>query len=308
MIEIIPNWHPMLVHFTVGLLSASTFLFLARFLMKPGAFKTQAETAALWMLWLGAGFTVLTVAAGFYAFTTVGHDAPSHAAMKEHRNLGLPTAAVFLALAGYSFARFRKSKPLPGFFPWAMAAAAILLGVTAWHGAELVYRHGLGVMSLPEVEGEGHSHDAAEGGPAMTMNTDMSAPMQMAADLATPEGTVAAFHAALKHGDGAAAQALLDPAVLIFESGYVERSAAEYAGHHLPADMAFSGAMSQTVTSRTVEWVGEVAVVTSETRTQGTYKDKAYDLVGTETMTLRRSGEGWLITHIHWSSRPAEAK
>jgi uncharacterized membrane protein len=29
MIEIIPNWHPLLVHFTVGLLSTSVLFYLA---------------------------------------------------------------------------------------------------------------------------------------------------------------------------------------------------------------------------------------------------------------------------------------
>ena len=38
-----------------------------------------------------------------------------------------------------------------------------LLGVTGWHGGELVYRHGLGVMSLPVAEGEGHDHVHADG-------------------------------------------------------------------------------------------------------------------------------------------------
>ncbi len=33
-----------------------------------------------------------------------------------------------------------------------------LLLFTAWLGAELVYRYGLGVMSLPQSENEDHSH------------------------------------------------------------------------------------------------------------------------------------------------------
>jgi len=348
MIEIIPNWHPVFVHFTVGLLAASTLVFLAALLLKPSALKTEAETAALWMLWLGAGFTILTVAAGLYAYATVGHDDPSHAAMKEHRNLALPTAAAFLALAVYSLMRVRRKKILPAFFPWLMLAAAVLLGVTAWHGAELVYRHGLGVMALPQAEGEGHGHDTAdesmatdmrtpmeaEGdghghdvadkGMAMDMETpmetqgeghdhdaadegmamDMGTPMEVAADRSTPEGTVEAFHAALKHGDAAAAKESLDPDVLIYESGYAERSAAEYAGHHLPADMDFAGTMDHAVITRAIQRMGDLAVVTSEGQTRGMYKDKAYDLLSTETVILKRAGGGWVITHIHWSSHP----
>ena len=45
-----------------------------------------------------------------------------------------------------------------------------------------------------------------------------------------------------------------------------------------------------------------MAWIASEGRTTGTYKGKALDLVTTETMVLRRSGHGWKIVHIHWSS------
>ncbi|MCF6301365.1 MAG: hypothetical protein L3J52_09655 [Proteobacteria bacterium] len=41
--------------------------------------------------------------------------------------------------------------------------AFLLLGITAFKGGELVYRYGLGVMSLPEVEGEGHAHGGSNG-------------------------------------------------------------------------------------------------------------------------------------------------
>jgi uncharacterized membrane protein/ketosteroid isomerase-like protein len=303
MIEIIPNWHPLLVHFTIGLLGASTLLFLGRLLMKPGTRTNHVETAALWMLWLGAAFTILTLAAGFYAFATVGHDAPSHEAMKEHRNLALATATAFFALAGLSFFRLRMGKPLPGFFPWAMAAAAVLLGFTAWHGAELVYRHGLGVLALPKVEGEEHHPHADEAD--MVMDMKMETAGGMATDLAAPEGTVEAFHAALKHGDGAAAMGLLDPEVVIYESGYVERSAAEYAGHHLAADMEFSHDMDTAYLDRRVEREGGIATVASETSTTGTFKGKDYEFRGTETVVLKQTEQGWRITHIHWSSHPA---
>ena len=34
MIEIIPNWHPILVHFTIGLLAISTALYAAGYALK----------------------------------------------------------------------------------------------------------------------------------------------------------------------------------------------------------------------------------------------------------------------------------
>ena len=114
--------------------------------------------------------------------------------------------------------------------------------------------------------------------------------------------TVDAFHAALRRGDQKAAAALLAGDALIFESGGVERTKAEYAASHLPADAQFSGAVSSVVTHRIGASQGTSAWVASEGRTTGTYKGKTVDMLTTETMILRRMHGGWKIVHVHWSS------
>ena len=114
--------------------------------------------------------------------------------------------------------------------------------------------------------------------------------------------TVDAFHAALQRGDARAAAALLADDALIFESGRAERSKAEYAAHHLPADAEFSRAVSSVVTRRAGQADGGSAWIATEGRTTGTYKGKPLDLMTTETMVLRRTGGAWKIIHIHWSS------
>jgi ketosteroid isomerase-like protein len=113
---------------------------------------------------------------------------------------------------------------------------------------------------------------------------------------------VDAFHAALRRADTKAAAMLLADDVLIFESGGVERTKAEYAAHHLPADAEFSRSVSSLVTRRTVHSDGSLAWVASEGRTTGTYKGKRLDLLTTETMILRDVGGTWRIIHVHWSS------
>jgi ketosteroid isomerase-like protein len=110
------------------------------------------------------------------------------------------------------------------------------------------------------------------------------------------------FHAALKRGDTGAAVTLLAADALIFESGSVERSKAEYASHHLAADAAFAGATMHSMTRRSGSAVGDVAWIASEGKTTGIYKDRAIDSVSTETMILRRTNRAWQIVHIHWSS------
>ena len=114
--------------------------------------------------------------------------------------------------------------------------------------------------------------------------------------------TVDAFHTALAAGDTKQALVLLADDVLIYEGGGAETSKAEYAAHHLEADMAFLKGVKQSVSARTAQASGDVAWVTSQGETTGTYKDKTIDSASTETIVLRRNNEQWKIVHIHWSS------
>jgi ketosteroid isomerase-like protein len=114
--------------------------------------------------------------------------------------------------------------------------------------------------------------------------------------------SVAKFHQALQQTDLVAAAAQLSSDVLIFESGGVERSRAEYVSHHLPADAAFAKATTRTVTAQSAKAVGDLAWVATESRTSGMFKGRAINNGSTETMVLRREGGTWRIIHIHWSS------
>ena len=160
MIEIIPNWHPILVHFTIGLLSASALLYLAGAMFK----KQNLLIAARWNLWIGAGITVGTVLAGLYAYNTVAHDGLSHAAMTDHRNWAVPTAGAFMALALWAAWKQRGVRAVSPVFVIIMLLACGLLAVTGYKGGEAVYRHGIGVMRMPEVHGDGGHESHAHGG------------------------------------------------------------------------------------------------------------------------------------------------
>lgn len=114
--------------------------------------------------------------------------------------------------------------------------------------------------------------------------------------------TVSAFHDALARGDSVAALRLLAPDVQVLESGGIE-SRDEYRSHHLPGDMAYASAVPSTRTEGTVTIAGDVAWVVGTSRTTGTYRDRAINSAGAELMVLSRTGEGWRIRAVHWSSR-----
>lgn len=183
MINIIPNWHPIFVHFTVALLIAATAIHLLSRFMPNGDLASQLVIVARWNLRIGVAATLLTVAAGWYAYYTVAHDAPSHIAMTGHRNWAMTTLVAFIGIAGWEYYLSRRKKGNVWLLTGALVVAAALLLSTAWRGGELVYRYGLGVMSLPQPEGQGHSHEHG----SMPMQSD-GAPHAQSHDGAVAQG------------------------------------------------------------------------------------------------------------------------
>ncbi len=164
MIEIIPNWHPVFVHFPIVFTSASIFFFVAANLLKDKTLAAQCLLTSKWMLWAAAIFACIAAVFGWVAFNSVEHDEAGHLAMIVHRNwaLGALGALILLTALGVWSRRFA-AKPSYGFLILLIGAWLLVIS-TAWHGAELVYRHGLGVMALPDVHEEHNAamHDADE--------------------------------------------------------------------------------------------------------------------------------------------------
>lgn len=156
-------------------------------------------------------------------------------------------------------------------------------------------RHGPATKKAEHDNSDGH-HDVA----TATSNGTTSETV----DRDTPEGIVTAYGEALRAGDTDTIKALLLPNVIISEGGGAERSYAEYAGHHMPADMAFTAAVDSTVKKRNVIQNKETATVITASQVHGTFKGKTVHSKMMETMVLKRSKQGWRIAHIHWSSAP----
>ena len=323
--QMIPNWHAFLVHFTVALTLTAAALYLAAYLLRTRSIAVQMTLVARWNLLLAAMSALWTFAAGLQAYYTVAHDALSHAAMTLHLKWAIGTLALLILAAALAWRERARSVGTGPVLGVAMVLTAVTLAITGYLGAENVYRHGIGVMRLPqpEVAGGGHAHGEGEEHGDMTMDKTMDMapeatavpaneagsahrhdPGALAHTAQAPADTVDAFFKALKAGEFAAAEALLDPKVQIFESGGAERSAKEYASHHMQGDAAFLKTATQEIGTRTGDAVGDLAWVATEQRITGISRDKPVDILSTETMVLRKTADGWRIVHIHWSSRP----
>ena len=125
---------------------------------------------------------------------------------------------------------------------------------------------------------------------------------QSRADSAAVVAVVERYHRALREGDSVTALAQLADDAVIVESGSIE-SRQEYRSHHLPADIAFAGAVKGTRSPPRVSVRGDVAWTTATSSMRGKYQGKPVNPRGAELMVLTRTADGWRISAIHWSSR-----
>jgi len=272
--------------------------------------KNKADTfilVAKWTLWTGAAITVLTVIAGLDAYGSVAHDDTAHAVMKDHRTWALSTGAAILLTAIWVW----RAKAISTAIIAMSVILAGMVGATGYLGAELVYRHGIGVMRLPDVAGEGHDHeeggdhdhdhDTAEAKPeedhehegGVGHGSNQTGP-------AGPGEVSDALFAALKSGDEATISKLLADDVLILEGGHAQLSKADYMAGHMKSDMEFLAGINNEIISREASEAGDLAWVTTYTRSSGTFKRKPINTTSREFMTMRRIEGVWKITLIQW--------
>lgn len=125
---------------------------------------------------------------------------------------------------------------------------------------------------------------------------------QTSADSLRVAETVDGFHRALVAGDTAAILAALTSGARVLEGGAIE-TVAEYADHHLPADIAFAQAVQRERSGVEVTVRGDVAWAVSSSRAVGRWGEREIDSRSAELMVLERTPSGWRIAAIHWSSR-----
>lgn len=114
------------------------------------------------------------------------------------------------------------------------------------------------------------------------------------------------FHAALTAGDSARAVAMLSNDVLVLESGAIQ-TRADYLSHHLGADMKASKVSTATRSVVQVRMMGDAAYVVTKTITPPTAAEGSTGSELAELMVLSRTGAGWTIRAVHWSSRRRRA-
>jgi uncharacterized membrane protein len=151
---IIPNLHPLAVHFPIALTAVSFLFFAGARIGSSRSWAPQWSAVGHWTLWLAALSSVGTAGLGWLAFNSVKHDDVSHVAMLLHRNWALPTAIGLVVVAAWDLWRIRETYLPSVSTVLATGLLFVAVSVSGWLGGELVYRHGLGVLSLPHGDAE----------------------------------------------------------------------------------------------------------------------------------------------------------
>ena len=137
------NFHPLFVHFPIGLLFTSAIVALwAQATKRPGA-----HLVARVLLWLGTFAAAATVVSDFLGEQTVAHVAGAHDVIEEHERYAYILLGLSALLSAWALVSWRRrgAPPAPGAL-WSLGQLALLamLVLTAQEGGELVHELGVG--------------------------------------------------------------------------------------------------------------------------------------------------------------------
>ncbi len=135
--------HPLVVHLPlIAFVAAVGFDLVDAWSATP---RFRRAASVLW--WAALVGAAAAIATGLWAYGRVDHSDPAHAVMTLHRNVALATVALLLVAAIW---RWRRARSRP-----AAILAAVGLAGLVWVGdlgADLVYRHALGLPSATLAE------------------------------------------------------------------------------------------------------------------------------------------------------------
>ncbi len=148
------NFHPLLVHFPIALMSCFLLLDAIAFIFKW----RQGTKVANWFLWLGTLGALAAVSLGLQAALTVPHPDAVHEILDQHRNFGLNTTVLAVLLSIWRLFNQGNFSRL-GHFVHLLAAVLMMLNMIrgADLGGLMVYRYGVAVQAA-HIQSLGHAH------------------------------------------------------------------------------------------------------------------------------------------------------
>ena len=145
--QIIPGWHPIVVHFPLALIVTATASLSAARILRSERLASSLATLGTWNLCLGAVGVFLALGTGLAAAIGLNIDAAAHQAIAMHvKSAVLTTILVLLVSVWRGAGSLAGSRPGWGFLLLLWLATGALT-VTGYRGGQNVYRYGIGVAA-----------------------------------------------------------------------------------------------------------------------------------------------------------------
>jgi uncharacterized membrane protein len=143
--QIVPGWHPIVVHFPLALIvTAAVSLSLAR-ILRGAPLAASLANLGTWNLCLGAVGVFLALGTGLAATIGLQVDPAAHQAISAHVKSAVVTTMLVLLVAVWrGVGADPNARPTWGFLLLLWLATAALT-VTGYRGGQNVYRYGVGV-------------------------------------------------------------------------------------------------------------------------------------------------------------------
>jgi uncharacterized membrane protein len=145
-VTILPGWHPIVVHFPLGLVVTGALLLLAARILRQERHAATLATVGTWNLCLGAFAALVALATGLAATLHLQVGPAAHQAISLHMRWAMFTTLALLLLAVWRGAgSAQESRPCWVFLVILLAATTALV-VTGYRGGQNVYRYAVGVV------------------------------------------------------------------------------------------------------------------------------------------------------------------
>jgi uncharacterized membrane protein len=145
--------HPIFVHFTIALTSASLVFDGLGFFLN----KTSLTSAGLWTLVGSAVMTLMTISTGLTSATRAPvEEGEARSFLRAHMALGLIFYGLLAAMTFWRITVWRNGQGVSWLYLTTLAVVALVMTIQGYLGGELVYRYGVEVeqahRELPERE------------------------------------------------------------------------------------------------------------------------------------------------------------
>jgi uncharacterized membrane protein len=147
--------HPIFVHFTIALTSASLVFDALGFLLG----KASLTNAGGWTLLGSAVMTLMTISTGLTSSTRAPvEEGEARSFLRAHMALGLIFFGLLVAVTFWRMWLWQNGQGVSWFYLISLAAVSLIMSLQGYLGGELVYRYGVEVeqahREMPEQEAD----------------------------------------------------------------------------------------------------------------------------------------------------------